>query len=140
VSLAPDDPQVHTEQASFLIWQAENTPAADERSTLIGEAQKSLVRAWRLDKELAQVYFLTGKTYLMLNEDHDRAVEMLEQAVGMAPSNLNYRYRLAFAYARADRKEEAMALAQSMLYFSHGPDGIKKAAERLIESLEEQDD
>jgi len=64
---------------------------------------------------------------------------MLEQAVTLAPANLEFRYRLAHAYARADRPDDATTTARSLSTWSHGAEKLRGAAQKLIDSLEEED-
>jgi tetratricopeptide (TPR) repeat protein len=137
--LAPDDPYLHVERAEYKIWRVGQVEDQAERESLVKEAQSSLVKAWRLDKNIPVVYALSGQTYLMLKNNPDRAVEMLEQAVVMAPSDLKFRYYLALAYARAGRSEDARPLARSLLNWSHGASNLKDNAQALIDSLETQD-
>ena len=137
--LAPNDPRVHTERAAYLVRRARQMENADETATYLKAAQASLVKAWRLDNTIPLVYSLTGQTYTMLNKDYDRAVDMLEQAVTLAPANLEFRYRLAHAYARANRPGDATTTARSLSTWSHGAEKLRGAAQKLIDSLEEKD-
>jgi len=137
--MAPDDPFVHIENAKYKIWRVSKVEDNAERESLVKEAQSSLVKAWRLDREIPLVYALSGQTYLMLKNNTERAIEMLEQAAVMAPSNLEFRYLLALAYAQADRPEDATPLARSLINWSHGASGLKENAQELIDLLAEND-
>ncbi len=134
-SISPDDPRIQIELANFLIGRhkrsAETNSFAD-----IHAAQSALARAWAQDKSLANIYALTGDTYLILGDKPERAVEMFEQAVTLNPTNRRFRYGLALAYSKTGNKESAVRIARSLINWAHGDDEITKQAQELIDEQE----
>ena len=137
VSIAPDDPYIQIEHAHFLMEQYKRSGEAKKLADIYA-AQNALAKAWSLDKSLAASYALTGETYLLLGGKPERAVELLEQAVTLRPTERGYRNTLATAYYEAGDSESAMAMARSLANWAHGEDEVTETARQLLDKIEER--
>jgi cytochrome c-type biogenesis protein CcmH/NrfG len=87
---------------------------------------------------MPETYARYGATFVTDGRRYDYAIELFEQAERILPSSITVRMFLASAYLKADRKEDAVAAASSVLAWSHDESDIAKAA-RAILILAKQD-
>ena len=80
-----------------------------------------------------------GATYVLEGRQYDRAIEMLEQAQYLLPSNIAVRATLAQAYFGAGREAEARKSALSVLAWSHEESAASAAARSILEKIAEDD-
>jgi tetratricopeptide (TPR) repeat protein len=136
VSLAPDDAHVQLDLAEFWLERAASTAFPSEQEAYLKRARRGFVEAWKLDATMPETYVMYGQSFLMEGTRHDKAIEMFEEAQGLHPSNVEIRLMLAEAYARADRKDEAIEAAQLVLSWGHGDGGPAVFARSIIARLE----
>ncbi len=134
-SISPDNPRIQIELANFLIGRHKRNAETNDHAD-IHAAQSALAKAWAQDKSLANIYALTGDTYLILGDKPERAVEMFEQAVTLSPTNRRFRYGLALAYSKAGDNDSAVKIAKSLTNWAHGDDEITRQAQELINEWE----
>jgi tetratricopeptide (TPR) repeat protein len=140
VSLAPSDPYCQLDIAEYWHTRAEKTEDTGKRATYLARAREHYVKAWKLDDSMPETYAQYGQTFLMENQRYDLAIEMLEQAESILPSNIRVRIMLAQAYQGANRKEEAVERARSVLAWSHDESGAAKLARELLAQLTSADE
>lgn len=132
VELAPDDPVLHVDLARFLLDRARLAPAEERSASDVARARRHLVKAWKLDRSAPEPYAVYGYSFLVEGDDPERAVEMLEQAERILPSFLWIRASLAEAYLAVGRDEEAVAMARSVLAWSHRRSWDARRAQDVI--------
>ena len=132
LELAPDDPYVQLDVAEYWHDLAEEPESATEQTELFERARSHYVKAWNLDDTIPETYAMFGLTYLNEGKNFDKAVEMLEQAEYLLPSNLNIRLWLAEAYMGAGRAADAESRARSVLAWSHGESEAAKRAKEIL--------
>jgi Flp pilus assembly protein TadD len=136
VELAPDDPYVQLDMAEFWHTRAHHAEDATERAEFIERARDYYVAAWKLDDSMPEAYAQYGRTFLQTGEDYDKAIEMLEEAEYLLPSDLSIRTSLAEAYFQADRRDDAIRQARSVLAWTHEDSGASKRAREILAALE----
>lgn len=137
VSLAPGDAQIQLDLASYWLAQAEASDFPGDQEAFLAQARNSFVQSWKLDDTKPETYVLYGRTFLLEGSRQEKAIEMFEAAQYLHPSNIQIRLMLADAYARADRKDDAVAMAQLVLSWGHDDVGIVKYANEIIASTNE---
>lgn len=137
LELAPDNPYIQLDVAEYWHDLAEETEDAIERKEYITTARKHYVAAWKIDNTMPETYTMYGATFLMAGENADKAVEMLEQAEAILPSNITIRIQLAEAYAAIGENKKAADEARSVLAWSHGESEAAKKASEIIEDYQE---
>ena len=84
---------------------------------------------------MPETYAAYGWTFVKEGQRYDFAIELLEQAQNILPSSIMLRRMLAEAYLRADRTEEAIAAARSVLAWSHDESDAAKRAREILAKL-----
>jgi tetratricopeptide (TPR) repeat protein len=135
IRLAPDDPYCQLDMAEYWHSRAFNSEDADERDEFLEQARSYYVKAWQLDDSMPEIYAMYGQTFLQAGERTDRAIELLEEAEFLLPSNLDIRISLGEAYTRAGQNDDAIKLARSVLAWSHAESSLTKRAEEILEAL-----
>lgn len=135
VALAPDDPYCQLDLAEYWHTRAEKTLNMEQRKEFVERARTHYVKAWKLDDSMPETYAQYGGTFLLEGQRYDKAIEMLEEAEYLLPSEITIRTGLAEAYAAAGRVEDAERMARSVLAWSHyDSDIIEWAQELMIET------
>ena len=135
VALAPDDPYVQLDIAEYWHDRASDTDDADSRATYIARARTHYVKAWKLDDSMPETYAQYAHTFVMEEQRYDFAIELLETAEGMLPSNITIRRTLAEAYLGAGRTDDAIAAARSVLAWSHSESLAAGRAREILAEL-----
>ena len=78
-----------------------------------------------------------GETFVLEGKDYESAINMLEHAEALLPSNLGIRINLAEAYAGTGRNDEALVNARSVMAWAHEESDASKRARNLLTSLGE---
>jgi tetratricopeptide (TPR) repeat protein len=120
VQLAPDDPYCQLDLANYWYLRAARSEKPADQLSYLERARSHYIEAWKLDDSVPEPYAMYGATFTMQGEHHEKAIEMLEEAAFLLPSNLRIRLMLAEAYAAAYRTVDAAAAAQSILSWGHG--------------------
>ncbi len=136
IELAPDDPYCQLDLAEYWHSRASITEDPISRMRFLELARIHYVEAWKLDDTMPETYAMYGRTFLMEGKQHDKAIELLEEAEYLLSSDLGIRISLGEAYARAGRTEDAIQIARSVLAWSHGDDGMTKWAQEMLANLE----
>ena len=133
---APEDPEVVLDMANFWLARAQTEEASEEeRTEWLATARRYFVRAWKLDDTKPEVYAMYGRSFLIDGSDPDRALETLGEAARLLPSNLEVRYDLALAHARAGDGMKALELAGSIAASGHGDSTYGAHARDLIREV-----
>jgi len=136
VALAPDDPYTQLDAAEYWHDRARQSPDEGVNLEYLDRARSHYLKAWQLDDSIPEVYAMYGQTFLDEGQNHTRAIEMLETAIELLPSNLDIRVMLAQAFAGAGREQEAIKEARSVLAWSHAGGHAGEQAEELLSELE----
>lgn len=72
-------------------------------------------KAIELDQNLQQAYWVMGNIYLFMYEDFDKAIEMAERAVALAPNDNDGLLTLAVIYAYGDNPDKAILICQDIM-------------------------
>lgn len=140
VALAPDDPYCQLDLAEY--WHTLANASEDEakRAEYIANARAHYVKAWKLDDSMPETYAQYGQTYLLVGNQYDRAIEMLEEAEYLLPSDIQIRMALTAAYAAVGRTEDAAELARSVLAWSYDDEELADQLAELLAALEPEED
>ncbi len=130
---APDDPDVHIDLGKFWQSRARTSDFQEDRIDYLNKARRSYVKAWKLDDSLPENYAQFGRTHLMEGKNFEKAVELLEEAHYLLPSNVAIRLDLAQAYLRTNNNTAAINAVRSVLAWSHGDSPYSKRANRILE-------
>jgi cytochrome c-type biogenesis protein CcmH/NrfG len=71
----------------------------------------------------------------LVDQDCDRAIGLLQQALEQAPSQPEPRWNLALAYARKRDFTAAQAFAESVVPLVNPGDSLHRQAERLLGTI-----
>lgn len=134
IELAPDNPFCQLDMAEYWHDRAEAADDAEERKAYIKKARKHYVAAWKLDDTMPETYAMYGATFLIDGDRPDKAVEMLETAEAILPSNMLVRLRLAEAYAAVGDSNKAAEQARSVLAWSHEESEAARQANEILEA------
>ena len=135
VALAPNDPYVQLDLAEYWHTRASNPDDTGNRATYLARAREHYVKAWKLDDSMPETYAMYARTFLMEDRRYEFAIELLEQAQNILPSSIALRGMLAEAYMGADRTEDAVTAARSVLAWSHDESGAAKRAREILAKL-----
>jgi tetratricopeptide (TPR) repeat protein len=135
VALAPDDPYCQLDLAEYWHDRARNPDEADERPEYLERARDHYLKAWKIDDTMPESYAMYGQTFVMEGRRYDKAIEMLEEAKNILPSNIDVRLMLAEAYMGGDRNEDAIEAARSVVAWSHEESDAAKRAREIISQL-----
>ena len=135
VALAPEDPYCQLDIAEFWHTRAEDPDETGNRAKYLERAREHYLKAWKLDDSMPETYAMYGETFVMEDRQYDLAIEMLEQAEYLLPSDLSVRAVLAQAYMGAGRRDDADRTARSVLAWSHGESGVAKTAKEILAKL-----
>ena len=132
IQLAPNDPHMHIDLADHWHHRARDTQHPDTRELYFKKSRNSYVSAWKLDDSLPEVYAKYGESFVSEGREFDKAIEMLEEAAIMLPSNIQIRATLAEAYLGIGEKHNADRMARAVLAWSHGDSDTAETARRVL--------
>jgi hypothetical protein len=101
-------------------------------AAILRRAHAVLTRAVALDARSAPALATLANAEIGIGGDLARAVDLMRQAVALAPSRFEYRLGLAEALLRAGRQDEAAELLRLLAARTANPQISAKAAEMLI--------
>jgi FimV-like protein len=133
LALAPEDAHAELDYAEFVLDRAR---AVKDPAAIQGElklARRHLARSYELDPENPETLAMNGVSYMFLGEPLFRALESLNAAHAMLPSQPAIKLLLAQAYAESGERESAMELLLSLVAWSD-PE-IADQASRLLDKL-----
>jgi tetratricopeptide (TPR) repeat protein len=139
IELEPSDAYHKLDYAEYFYHRAAAAVRQQEperAAEWIVEARRQLARSYKLDDGVPETLAMNGATYLGEAEGAARAVESLEEAYAMLPSQPQIKLLLAQAYAKADRKREAARLIRSLVAWGHT--GGSKEAAAFLQALESE--
>lgn len=141
VLLAPDDAYCQLDIAEYWHYRAkqsaEKSEDKDLRAIYLARARRHYVKAWKIDDTLPEVYAMYGSSFMIDDEDYGKAVDMLEQAQQLLPSDIGVRLDLAEAYLGAQRFDDAIVTARSALAWTHGDEQASKRAQDVLDKAAE---
>jgi tetratricopeptide (TPR) repeat protein len=133
VELDPDDALNYLDLAEYLHGKAQQDAFELDREGLLKAARREYVKGQKRDSSLPEIYAMYGSTYLETGQDHARAVDALEHANRLLPSNTEILLMLAKAYALNERDDEARELVERYVAWSHSKDRGEAVSEILAE-------
>ncbi|NQZ07462.1 MAG: hypothetical protein HRT35_09910 [Algicola sp.] len=136
--LAPRDFDVLLNAAGYYLGLA----LSDEQGSAlfnrhIKKSRQLATRAWQINKDSPLIYFYFGMSYFLKGDDHLKAVQMLEEAHSVNPSNLHLIYALSNAYLRFD-KAKSITLLKQILAMAHQKNEWQAMVEKQLKTLGEQ--
>jgi tetratricopeptide (TPR) repeat protein len=133
IELAPNDAFNQLDLAEYLHDKALLEKYKDQRIELLREARRHYVKSQKLDSSIPETYAMFGSTFVGYGQDASRGIETIEHANRMLPSNTDILYRLAYAYVALDRQDDARAIIERLVAWSHAKDREKKVDEIVSE-------
>ncbi len=92
-------------------------------------------RAWKLDDRAPEVYAMYGRSFLVQGE-FQQALDSLEAANRLLPSNIGVRLDLALANVGVENFEEARRHTLAVRAWSHSKSGYSKKAKKLLKRID----
>jgi len=129
IEIAPDDAICQLDFGEY--WHS-RAGTSEDPAELVKRERKRYVASRKLDGGIPETYAMYGYTFLLEGERPDKALEMLEMAEPLLPSDLSIRLGVAMAYFELDEPEEAIARARSVEILSHPGSDLAKRARELI--------
>ncbi len=133
VELDPNDALNYLDLAEYFHEKAKQEAYAADRSQLLKAARRAYAKSQKLDPSLPETYAMYGSTYLEAGEDHAHALQTLEYANQLLPSNPDILLLLAKAYAQNERDLEARRLVARYVAWSHSGDRDTEISKILSE-------
>jgi tetratricopeptide (TPR) repeat protein len=132
-------------RAEGHFWVGANYGGSAEISALAGlteidDIKREMQTVIELDEgyEGGSAYMVLGQMYLeapvLLGGDRQKALEYLEKGSRLAPGNVLLRLRLAEAYLKVDRKEDARKQLNALLSMKPDPDHLPEDNEAITQA------
>ncbi|MEM7082708.1 MAG: tetratricopeptide repeat protein [Pseudomonadota bacterium] len=134
--LSPDDPIVLLDIGRYWLTRARLEKDESLRDGHLVTARKYIGKSWQIDDSKPETYALYGRSFL-LQRDHAKAIDTLEAANRLLPSNLGIRIELAGAYVHTNRLDEADVLTRSVKAWAHPAGKLVTMAETLMVQIDE---
>ena len=116
---APDDPTIQLDLGAVWLERASSRTDAAGRQADIERARQHIEAAWQLDQSAPEAYARLGRSYLILGDDPARAVELLEGAERILPSDPAIQILLAEAWLAVGRDADAEAKLRAVVANPH---------------------
>jgi len=133
LALAPDDAHAQLDYAEFVLDRARAARDPGAVQSDLKLARLHLARSYELDPDNPETLAMNGVSYMFVGEPVHKALESLNAAHEMLPSQPAIKLLLAQAYAESGERETAMELALSLVAWSD-PE-IADQASRLLDKL-----
>jgi tetratricopeptide (TPR) repeat protein len=134
IALEPEDANHELDYGEYYLTRAQHEQDADARRAHLVEARRHFARSHALDPNNPETLDQNGLSYQFDGEDPVKAVESLEAAHALLPSQWEIQHHLARAYVAAGQLDKARSRLQRLLAWSH-PEAVP-AIEALLASLE----
>jgi tetratricopeptide (TPR) repeat protein len=136
IALEPDNAYHELDYAEYFLDRAyAGIISVDVDNDLI-EARRHFARSYAIDKTIPETLAMNGASYLFSNDTVPRAVESLEAAHDMLPSETQISMLLAQAYTKSGNRAAAGQLLRRVSTWSYGN---SRAADELLRQLEAED-
>jgi len=114
---------------------------SDQLAADMVEARRHFARAYALDPTIPETLAMNGATYLDEGQSIDKALASLNEAHAMLPAQPDVAMLLAKAYARSNRKADAVKLLRACIAWgSESSSKDSDAATKLLAELTGSDD
>ena len=133
VELGPEDALNYLDLAEYYHDKAREEAFKGDREALLREARRNYVKSQKLDPTLPETYAMYGSTYFEDGQDHTRAIQTIEHANSLLPSNTDILLMLANAYVLNDRDDEARELVERYVAWSHSKDRAEAVSKILAD-------
>jgi predicted Zn-dependent protease len=133
VQLDPKNHLAHYYYAATL-----QSPKRTLTDTDVKTARAELLKAIELAPQFVVATELLGNLNLATNIDIPQTIELLKEARTFAPANDNLAVMLAFALLRTPQRDEARALAESVMMKDSLSPTMRKNAETILASLSQK--
>ena len=135
IDLDPDDPDCLLSYAEYWHNRARVADDEERRAEYFGRANRYYLEASKLDDSRPETYAQYALALIDQETDFDTALDLLEHARALAPSNDSVKLSLAQAYVRTERYEDAARLARSVLEWSRSGSSVAGAAQKILDEL-----
>lgn len=119
IAAEPNEANHELDYAEYFLDLAREAKDETARAEALVEARRHFARSYKLNPDNPETLAMNGATYLFEGEQASKAVESLEVAHSLLPSQPQIRALLAEAYARADQKDKARRHLDQLLAWSH---------------------
>ena len=133
--LAPDDPICQLEYADYWHRRAVDAKDADRRKVFLNNAREAYSRAIALDDSQPDAYAHYAEFLMDGGTDYDKAVENLERARQLRPSNTLIHALLAEAYLGANQLADAERSARQAIAWSNEKTRAGRRAQKVLDTL-----
>ena len=112
---------------AYAAARGSKAPAAE-----VTRARKLFERAAQLDPQSARAYAGIGATYVISDDDPAGGIAALEKSMSLASGQDDVAFNLVQLYARAERRDNAQRLFDSVVSKSTNPEMVKQAREAIL--------
>jgi tetratricopeptide (TPR) repeat protein len=132
LQIEPDDAETHYLLGAAHVQMAMIQPQMQAESLATGQAEFEM--ALELDDQLAPAYIGLGNIYL-LYEEFELALDVLEQAVALAPNSPEAYFALGQAHLSLNDVDQAQAAWEHVLTLNPAPTW-REQTEKMLDSLD----
>jgi tetratricopeptide (TPR) repeat protein len=134
IALEPQDAHHELDFGEYYLHRAQQEEDAAKRAEWLVEARRHLFRSYKLDPDDPETLAQNGLTYLVEGTNPEKAVESLEQAHALLPSQTHIQGYLASAYLASQQRERARPIVLRLIAWSH--DGENPALKAMLDALD----
>jgi len=134
IAIEPASDLHHLDFAEYWLDRLRADEDSGARATYLGRAREELLAARKLNDRNPETLAMYGNTFLIAPVDAAAAVDALEQAQQLLPSEVQIKFMLARAYVAAGRRRDARPLLADIQAWATG--NRSKAARKLLQKLD----
>ncbi|MDH4023743.1 MAG: tetratricopeptide repeat protein [Gammaproteobacteria bacterium] len=134
IAVEPANDLHHLDFAEYWLDRVRTAEDGAARATFLGRAREELLAARKLNDSNPETLAVYGSTFLIDGQDPAAAVDALEQAQQLLPSQAQIKFMLASAYITAGRLRDARSLLAAVQAWEEG--NGSEAARELLQKLE----
>jgi FimV-like protein len=133
IAAEPHNAYPELDYAEYFLTRAETAKDRAEVTVQLTEARRHLARSYTLDPDDPETLAMNGSTYLFPGESIDKALQSLNAAHEMLPSQADIKLLLARAYIQSGDQVNATRLLRALVAWSHDDNG--EQANKLLQQL-----
>lgn len=135
VELAPADPLIQLDAGEFWHHRAKEEEDTERRDRYLRDARAHYAKAVQIDAMVPEPYAMYGNTWVL--QGHcDKALESLETAYSLLPSNARIRADLAECHYALANHDAARTHARAVMAWGHLGEDDAARIEALLEKLD----
>jgi len=119
IALEPNEANHELDYGEYFLFRAVREKEAAKRAAFITEARRHFFRSYKLNPDNPETLHQNGYTYLLEDSDPQKAVDSLEIAHQLLPSQKTIQQHLAQAYVAAKQPAKARPILQRLIAWSH---------------------